>query len=64
MPGRVIGTLVKKGEKVKAGDPLVIIESMKMETAVRADREGEVEETMVEEGATVKRGQALVRFKG
>lgn len=64
MPGKVIGTLVKKGEKVRAGDPLVIIESMKMEIAVRSDRDGEVEETLVAEGAAVKRGQALVKLRG
>lgn len=63
MPGRVTGTLVTKGEKVRAGDPLVMIESMKMEIAVRSDRDAEVEETLAEEGATVKRGQALVRFR-
>ncbi|MDA4120711.1 MAG: acetyl-CoA carboxylase biotin carboxyl carrier protein subunit [Thaumarchaeota archaeon] len=63
MPGRVIGTLVKAGEKVRVGDPLVIIESMKMEIAVRSDREGEVSEALVSDGATVKRGQALVRLR-
>ncbi|MDE1853989.1 MAG: biotin/lipoyl-binding protein [Thaumarchaeota archaeon] len=62
MPGKVITALVAKGEKVKAGDPMVIIESMKMEVAIRADRDAEVEEILVEEGAAVKRGQALVRL--
>lgn len=42
MPGKVIGALIKRGEKVKAGDPLVIPESMKMEIAVRSDRDAEV----------------------
>ncbi len=64
MPGRVIGTLVKVGEKVRVGDPLVVIESMKMEIAVRSDRAGEVAEALVRDGATVKRGQALVKLKG
>ncbi|HEV2137804.1 MAG TPA: biotin/lipoyl-containing protein [Nitrososphaerales archaeon] len=63
MPGRVIGILVKAGEKVRAGDPLVIIESMKMEIAVRSDRDGEVEEALVSDGTTVKRGQALVKLR-
>jgi biotin carboxyl carrier protein len=62
MPGRVIGTLVKKGEKVKAGDPLVILESMKMEIAVRSDRDAEVREILADEGSYVKRGQGLVRL--
>jgi len=62
MPGKVIGTLVKKGEYVKTGDPLVILESMKMEIAVRSDRDAEVKEILVEDGASVKRGQDLVRL--
>jgi len=62
MPGKVIGTLVKNGENVKTGDPLVILESMKMEIAVRSDRDAEVQEILVEEGASVKRGQGLVRL--
>ena len=62
MPGKVITALVKKGEKVSAGDPLVVLESMKMEVAVRADRDSEVKEVLVEEGTAVKRGQGLVRL--
>jgi len=62
MPGKVIDVLVKKGEKVKAGDPLVILESMKMEMAVRADIDSSVEEILVTVGESVKRGQGLVRL--
>ena len=62
MPGRVTGALVKEGEQVKAGDPLVTIESMKMEVAVRADRDGVVAEILAKEGSAVKRGQGLVRL--
>ena len=62
MPGKVIRALVKKGERVKAGGPLIILESMKMEIAVRVDRDAEVSEILVEEGASVKRGQGLVRL--
>lgn len=62
MPGKVITALVKSGEKVTAGDPLIVLESMKMEVAVRADRDSEVKEVLVSEGTAVKRGQALVRL--
>jgi biotin carboxyl carrier protein len=62
MPGKVISSLVKNGEKVRAGDPLVVLESMKMEVAVRADRDAEVAEVLVGEGEAVKRGQPLVRL--
>ena len=59
MPGKVIGALVAKGEKARTGDPLIILESMKMEIAVRADKDGEVLEILVKEGEPVKRGQRL-----
>ena len=62
MPGKVAGALVKKGDQVRAGDPLVILESMKMEVAVRADRDGEVLDILVGEGASVKRGDGLVKI--
>jgi 3-methylcrotonyl-CoA carboxylase alpha subunit len=62
MPGKVIATLVKSGEKVSAGDPLIVLESMKMEVAVRADRDSEVKEILVSEGTAVKRGHPLVRL--
>ncbi|MDG6902236.1 MAG: hypothetical protein JRM80_09785 [Nitrososphaerota archaeon] len=62
MPGKVITAFVGIGEKVNAGDPLVVLESMKMEVAVRADRDAVVKGVLVREGTAVKRGQALVRL--
>lgn len=62
MPGKVIAALVKPGDSVRKGDPLVILESMKMEVAVRADRDAAVEEILVKEGSSVRRGQGLVRL--
>jgi biotin carboxyl carrier protein len=63
MPGRVVGVMAKEGAKVSKGDPLVIIESMKMETVVRSDRDGKVERLLVVDGSAVKRGQTLVKFR-
>lgn len=63
MPGKVISLMTKVGEAVEAGDPLIVIESMKMETAIRSDRKGVVDQILVSEGSTVKRGQALVKFR-
>jgi biotin carboxyl carrier protein len=62
MPGRIIGVSVKNGDVVKAGDPVVMVESMKMESVIKADRDAQVVEVLVSGGSTVKRGQALVRF--
>jgi len=44
---------VKTGQKVKAGDPLVSIEAMKMESQIRADRDGTVRAVHVKSGDTV-----------
>ena len=63
MPGRVITVVAKEGDSVRVGDPMVVIESMKMEVAIRADREGTVEEILVSEGESVRRGEALVKFR-
>ncbi len=63
MPGRVVGVMTKAGAIVGKGDPLVIIESMKMETVVRSDREAKVEQVLVEDSTAVKRGQVLIRFR-
>jgi len=63
MPGRVVGVMTKVGAKVSKGDPLVVIESMKMETVIRSDRDGRVGQLLVNDGSAVKRGQALVKFR-
>lgn len=63
LPGRVIDVKVRSGEEVSLGDELIIIESMKMQTVIRSDREGVVEEVHVKAGETIKRGQVLITFK-
>ena len=40
MPGAVVAVLVQPGERVSAGDAVVVIESMKLETTIRAPRDG------------------------
>jgi len=62
MPGRVISIAVMVGQKVSEGDPVVVIESMKMESVLRSDREATIDKVLVAEGDSVKRGQELVRF--
>jgi pyruvate carboxylase len=53
MPGAVSTVSVKKGEAVKAGDVLLTIEAMKMETALHAPRDGTVTELLVTPGAQI-----------
>ena len=60
MPGMVVTVPVKVGQGVKRGDPLVVIEAMKMESQVRAERDGEVAEVLVSQGDTVDAHDLLV----
>ena len=59
MPGKVVRVLVKPGEQVRARQPLVVIEAMKMENELRAVGDGVVAEITVAEGQSVDAG-ALV----
>jgi biotin carboxyl carrier protein len=60
MPGRLVKVLVKVGDGVAAGQPLVVVEAMKMENELRAPRAGKVREIRGAEGAAVEAGQDLV----
>ena len=48
------------GQKIEEGDPVVILESMKMEMPVEAEDEGTVKEILCEEGQSVNEGDTLV----
>ncbi|MDD5823141.1 MAG: pyruvate carboxylase [Firmicutes bacterium] len=63
IPGTIIKVLVGKGDAVKAGQPVAIIEAMKMETNVIATRDGVVEKVYVKEGDSVKSGQLVARLE-
>ena len=58
--GSVWQVQVKEGDAVKAGDTLVIVESMKMEFAVTATRDGTVWRVTCKEGGAVQAGQDVV----
>jgi len=60
MPGKVIAVRVAVGQTVAAGDPLVALEAMKMETIVSADAAARVTEVLVAAGTMVEPGQTLV----
>jgi pyruvate carboxylase len=53
MPGTVATVNVAAGNKIAAGDVLVTIEAMKMETSVRADRDGVVVEVATKPGEAI-----------
>ena len=60
MPGKVISIKVSKGQQVKEGDVVVVIEAMKMEQEIKSSLEGTVFDVPISEGETVKKEQALV----
>lgn len=62
MVGNVSQVVVTAGDKVEAGDPLLFIESMKMEIPVEAETAGTVAKVLVELGATVTSGDPLVEI--
>ena len=62
MPGQVLRVLVTVGQQVSAGDPLVILEAMKMEQTLRASAAGVVEAVLVKQGDVVAPGDTLVRI--
>lgn len=61
--GKIIDVKVKPGSSVKAGDTLLLLESMKMIIEVKSHVEGTVEEIYVEKGAPVNKGDRLVKIK-
>jgi pyruvate carboxylase len=60
MPGKVFRVLVNVGDKVKEGDVLLSTEAMKMETNVKAQKDGVVAEILVSEGTQVEQGELLL----
>ena len=62
IPGRVMSVRVSRGESVRAGQTLVMLEAMKMENEISAPRQGVVRDIWVAEGATVKKDQRLLEI--
>ena len=63
MPGKIIAVKAKAGDSVKAGDPLIIMEAMKMEMTLEAPRDGVVAEVSAEVEALVADGEMLLALE-
>jgi biotin carboxyl carrier protein len=59
MPGRVAALLARQGDRVKAGQGVVVVEAMKMENEMQAPKEGRVTAIRVRAGDTVEAGAPL-----
>ena len=60
MPGKILSVNVKPGDKVEAGDVLLILEAMKMQNEIMAPEDGTVSEVRVNAGDTVATGDVMV----
>jgi biotin carboxyl carrier protein len=60
MPGKVVKVLVKVGDKVKAGDTVIIVSAMKMESEYKVKKDRVIKEIKVKPGDTIEANQALV----
>ena len=63
LPGTVVEILAKTGQQVKGGATLVVLEAMKMNNNLTAERDGVVKSILVEEGEAVKENTPLVTFE-
>lgn len=61
MPGKITRVSVQAGEAVNKGQALVVMEAMKMEYTLEADRDGKISEVNVQPGQQVGLGEVLVR---
>ena len=59
MPGTILEVLVRKGDPVRAGEPVAILEAMKMETHISSGAAGKVTAVHVEPGAIVEAGDPV-----
>lgn len=62
MPGVISSVFVKSGQDVKAGDVLLSIEAMKMETALHAERDGKISEVLVSSGDQIDAKDLLIVY--
>lgn len=59
IPGRVISIAVSRGDEVKPGDSIVVLESMKMQVAIKSHRDGKIRDLKVKEGQSISRNDVV-----
>jgi biotin carboxyl carrier protein len=64
MPGNVVSVLVSKGDRVKYGDPVIILEAMKMKNEIPAPADGIIREIRVKEGDTIDSEDIIAIIEG
>jgi len=62
LPGVILEVYVQKGQKVKAGEDIVVMESMKMENQIQAPYDGTIEKIFIKKGKNVLEGDPIVEI--
>lgn len=62
MPGKILKVLVKEGQEVHVGTPILVMEAMKMEHTIKASKAGKIEKIHYKEGDQVAGGVELVKL--
>lgn len=60
MPGKIVKIMKKSGDSIKKGDPVIVMEAMKMENEIRSLIDGEISKVCVQEGQAVETGALLM----
>ncbi len=59
MPGKIVRVIAAEGDEVEAGQPLVVVEAMKMQNEIKATKKGKVTKIAVKEASAVNAGDLL-----
>lgn len=62
MPGKILKVLVSEGAELEAGTPILVMEAMKMEHTIKANKKGKIEKILYKEGDQVQGGVELVKL--
>ncbi len=62
MPGLILNVFVQPGDMVQAGEPLLVLEAMKMENLIKAPSAGTIREVNVSKGDRLEKGQVMVKM--
>jgi len=63
IPGKVVSIEVKVGDKVKKGDVVCVLESMKMQVSVKSHKDGEIKNLKIKEGNSVNKNDILAEIE-
>ena len=63
MPGLLVSLAVTEGQEVKAGETLAVVEAMKMENILKAERDGTVKKIYEQSGASLAVDQMILEFR-